>query len=242
MYASFNSETDREKQQLYNILLGRDKNQNVHEKLSDKDIARKISEIPADQIKRLLLSHFNNDGDGDSDSSTIPLTMTPQTTNINPIYENFGVSSHLKLPQNLHEWEIDLYEVDFKKRIGRGVGGTTYLATWSGQNVAVKVAATTDLGLEGWHAEVVSLQRLHHPNVIRLLGSIYNPSPQTYGLVLEYCESGDLSTALKRQTPSNFFWRVAEDVANGMNYLHRKNILHVSNGCYIFLMKKCLIL
>ena len=44
--------------------------------------------------------------------------------------------------------------------------------------------------------------------------------------MLEYCASGDLSAALKRSTPSNFFWRVAEDIANGMNYLHRKNLLH----------------
>ena len=80
--------------------------------------------------------------------------------------------------------------------------------------MAVKVAAITDLGLEGWHTEVHSLKRLHHPNVIRLLGSIYNPSPQTYGLVLEYCNAGDLAAALQRSVPSNFFCKIADDVAN----------------------------
>ena len=125
-----------------------------------------------------------------------------------------------------NEWEIDPYEIEFRKRIGRGVAGTTYLAYWGGQKVAVKVAAITDMGLEGWNTEVRSLRRLHHPNIIRLLGSFYNPSPITYGLVLEFCDAGDLSAALRRWTPPNFFFRVAGDVANGMAYLHGRSILH----------------
>ena len=124
------------------------------------------------------------------------------------------------------DWDIDCYEIEFKKRIGRGVAGTTYLAHWSGQPVAVKVAAITDLGVQGWKTECESLRQLHHPNVVRLLGSIFSPSPRTFGLVLEYCESGDLKSALSRWTPTNFFWKVASDIANGMSYLHRKGIIH----------------
>lgn len=124
------------------------------------------------------------------------------------------------------DWDIDCYEIEFKKRIGRGVAGTTYLAHWSGQPVAVKVAAITDLGVQGWKTECESLRQLHHPNVVRLLGSIYNPNPRTFGLVLEYCEAGDLKSALSRWTPKDFFWKVAGDIANGMSYLHRKGIIH----------------
>ena len=124
------------------------------------------------------------------------------------------------------DWDIDCYEIEFKKRIGRGVAGTTYLAHWSGQPVAVKVAAITDLGVQGWKTECESLRLLHHPNVVRLLGSIYNPNPRTFGLVLEYCEAGDLKSALSRWTPTNFFWKVAGDIANGMSYLHKKGIIH----------------
>jgi hypothetical protein len=38
--------------------------------------------------------------------------------------------------------------------------------------VAVKVASITEMGLEGWRTEVKALQKLHHPNIIRLLGSV----------------------------------------------------------------------
>lgn len=214
LLTSLNQEADPEKKYIYDILLTRE-DKDLQYDLTDKEAITQISQMPSEQVKRLLMSHLKDHNS--SPMSVEPTTFVDEELLPQPNLPNLNIPA---------EWDIDLYEVEFRKRIGRGVGGTTYLAEWSGQNVAVKVAAITDLGLEGWQSEVNSLQRLHHPNVIRLLGSIYNPSPQTYGLVLEYCESGDLSTALNNPTPSNFFWRVAEDVAKGMNYLHRKNILH----------------
>jgi hypothetical protein len=124
------------------------------------------------------------------------------------------------------EWDIDIYEIKFQKRIGQGASGTTYMAHWSGQNVAVKVASITEFGLEGWQKEVATLQKLHHPNIIRLLGSIYHPNPLTFCLVLEYCNGGDLATALKYPTPRNFFWNVAISIANAMTYLHSRQVIH----------------
>ena len=197
--------------------------------LSESEVAQELAKMPAEQIKHLLLRHVQgNDaaptpalGSSESTSETSLEVEAPRGQFPNPLLQ-----SSVSPPHNLQEWEIDLYEIEFRQRIGRGLGGTTYLAKWSGQQVAVKVSANTDLGLEGWYTEVHSLKRLHHPNVIRLLGAVYNPSPQTYGLVLEYCNSGDLSKALQRPTPPNFFWKIADDVANGMGYLHRKQILH----------------
>jgi serine/threonine protein kinase len=124
------------------------------------------------------------------------------------------------------EWEIDLYEIRFIKRIGQGTAGTTYLADWAGLKVAVKVASISELGLDGWRTEVQALQKLHHPNIIRLLGSVCHPSPLTFCLVLEYCDAGDLSGVLKTATPSNFFFRVADGIAKGGTYLHKKGVIH----------------
>ncbi len=71
-----------------------------------------------------------------------------------------------------------------------------------------------------------ALQRLHHPNVIRLLGSVYHETPLTYCLVLEYCNAGDLSTVLKYPTPKNFFFTAALGIANAMAYLHSRCVIH----------------
>jgi len=82
------------------------------------------------------------------------------------------------------------------------------------------------MGLEGWQAELSSLKKLHHTNIIRFFGAIYNPSPVTYCLVLEYCSGGDLSEALVHNTPPNFFTTVSSGVANALYYLHKLDFLH----------------
>ena len=126
----------------------------------------------------------------------------------------------------MKEWEIDVYELKFMKRIGQGAAGTTYLADWSGENVAVKVASITELGLEGWRTEVQALQKLHHPNIIRLLGSVYHQHPLTFCLVLEYCDAGDLASALAKTVPADFFFHVATSVSKGLVYLHSRGLIH----------------
>jgi mitogen-activated protein kinase kinase kinase 11 len=126
----------------------------------------------------------------------------------------------------MKEWEIDVYELKFLKRIGQGAAGTTYLADWAGDNVAVKVASITEIGLDGWRTEVQALQKLHHPNIIRLLGSVYHQQPLTFCLVLEYCDGGDLATAMTKTVPSNFFFHVATSIAKGLVYLHHRGVIH----------------
>lgn len=76
------------------------------------------------------------------------------------IEKELAIPGNLAEKPSLDEWEVSLYEVEFHKRIGRGSAGTTYLAKWARQDVAVKVAATNDLGLEGWKAEIASLKKV----------------------------------------------------------------------------------
>jgi hypothetical protein len=198
-----------------------------------------IAELPPDVVKRKLIEYM-----GQQDESVPPppppslmsellLTESSSAPQLASEANKRGeslLSGMLQFPaasvESSKEWQINLDELQFRKRIGRGNAGTTYLAQWSGQTVAAKVAALSEMGLDGWKAEVQTLQRLHHPNVIRLLGSVYNENPLTYCLVLEYCNAGDLSNALQSPTPPDFFNRVATDVANGMAYLHKRGVLH----------------
>jgi len=121
-------------------------------------------------------------------------------------------------------WHISLEELKLERRIGAGSAGTTYVAAWQGAVVAVKVATTGSVGVSGWRAEFRALKQLRHPNVVRCLGAVV--APPTYCLVLEYCAGGDLRQALGAPTPAGFFWMVADGVAAGMAYLHRKGIMH----------------
>lgn len=209
------------------------------EQVFGTDSQVQVSEMPAEMVKQKVVDYMGTPPPPPpptlGESASAPLLHSPeQQQDESPAKTSSLLSGMLSQQQQRppteeqpsKEWQISLDELQFKKRIGSGTAGTTYLAKWSGQLVAVKVAALSDMGLDGWKAEIQALQRLHHPNVIRLLGSVYNENPLTYCLVLEYCNAGDLSHALQGPTPPNFFVSVATDIANGMAYLHKRGVLH----------------
>jgi len=153
--------------------------------------------------------------------------ILPTSPTLPPVTSGGGLASSGLASESKEEndWRIDWSEVLLERLIGSGAAGMTYAAQWQGATVAVKIATPCASGRESWRAEVRALTRLHHPNVVRCLGTIV--APPTYCLVLEYCNGGDVRQALNQPpTPPNFFWRVAEGVASGMAYLHRKNVLH----------------
>eukprot|EP00980_Cylindrotheca_fusiformis_P003582 scaffold794_cov131-Cylindrotheca_fusiformis.AAC.6 len=178
-----------------------------------------VEAMSAEEVKIAILAALNAPR-----TLNAPVKDSPTTTLNEDLQE---VLQQNPLPKTRsREWDISIYEIKFNKRIGQGASATTYLADWSGQKVAVKVASITKFGLDGWRREVAALQRLHHPNVIRLMGSVEHQDPLTYCLVLEYCNSGDLNTALKYPTPCNFFFHVSISIANAMSYLHKRHIIH----------------
>ena len=121
------------------------------------------------------------------------------------------------------ELRINLDELTFRRRIGSGAAGVTYLAVRAGSTVAVKLACGGG-GVDDWRREVRALARLRHPNVVRCVGVIC--APPSFGLVIEYCAGGDLSTALTQPTPPAFLGHVAQGVAAGMLHLHERAMLH----------------
>lgn len=204
-------------------------------KASPTKIEQLVSELQsmnAEVAKSRLLKALNKElGNEISPSDNCPSEKSGDSVQLDtPLANNekreLTSSVNGKSRKLSKEWEISIYEIKFSKRIGQGASATTYKATWLRQEVAVKVASITEFGLEGWRREVGALQRLHHPNVIRLLGSVEHENPLTYCLVLEYCNAGDLNTALKYPTHKNFFFHCAESIANAMTYLHSRHIIH----------------
>ena len=117
---------------------------------------------------------------------------------------------------------IELDELIFRRKIGSGSAGVTYLALYQGNIVAAKMASSS--GVDDWKREVEALSQLQHPNIIRCMGVIC--ATPSFGLVLEYCTGGDLSTRLSQPTPAGFLIRIGRDVVTGMEYLHCRGVLH----------------
>jgi hypothetical protein len=119
---------------------------------------------------------------------------------------------------------ISVDDLKLRQRIGSGAAGATYLGSWKGATVAVKVATGGRMGIQGWRAEVAALGQLRHPNVVRCWGVVVGPPMR--GVVLEHCGGGDVRHALQAPTPPGFFSRVAEGVATGVAYMHSMGMLH----------------
>jgi hypothetical protein len=191
------------------------------------DLVSALEKMTSEEIKSLILQSIQEKETLDNASSDKKVESN-QYAGLGDALETNVAGVDKSQATSLSEgWQIDIYEIKFRKRIGQGSFATTYLASWNAvEQVAIKVASTTENGLEGWRTEVAALQKLHHPNVIRLLGSVEHKNPLTYCLVLEYCNAGDLATVLKYPTPRNFFFHVSCSLANAMMYLHKRHILH----------------
>ena len=125
------------------------------------------------------------------------------------------------------ELRIALEDLAFTRRIGSGAAGVTYLAKYQGGTVAVKLAGGGG-GVDDWQREVRAFARLRHTNIVRFIGAIC--APPSVGLVIEYCDHGDVSSAITRNAapnlPPGFVLHVAGGVDAGMLHLHERSLLH----------------
>ncbi|KAL1299326.1 hypothetical protein AAHE18_18G101400 [Arachis hypogaea] len=113
---------------------------------------------------------------------------------------------------------------NFTTLIGQGAFGPVYKAQMcTGETVAVKVLATNSKqGEKEFHTEVMLLGRLHHRNLVNLVG--YCAEKGQHMLVYVYMSKGSLASHLYSEENGTLGWdlrvHIALDVARGLEYLH----------------------
>ena len=108
--------------------------------------------------------------------------------------------------------------------LGQGEFGVVHRGRWHGTPVAVKVLhADRQIRVEELAAEIASLLKVHHPNVVQFLGAVTRVPP--YLVVTEIMEGGSLEAALRRGTKFSLrrALELALDCARGLEYLHLPN-------------------
>nr|KYP52546.1 LRR receptor-like serine/threonine-protein kinase RPK2 [Cajanus cajan] len=108
--------------------------------------------------------------------------------------------------------------------IGNGGFGATYKAEISpGILVAVKrLAVGRFQGVQQFHAEIKTLGRLHHPNLVTLIG--YHACETEMFLIYNYLPGGNLEKFIQERSTRAVDWRIlhkiALDIARALAYLH----------------------
>nr|TKW22712.1 hypothetical protein SEVIR_4G245600v2 [Setaria viridis] len=120
-----------------------------------------------------------------------------------------------------HEIELATDYFSDAKKIGEGGYGTVYKCTLDHTEVAVKVIQQDSSDkIDEFLREVEILSKLHHPNLVLLLGFC----PEIGCLVYEYMENGSLEDQLinNKGQPLHWFLRfqIIFEVSCGLAFLH----------------------
>lgn len=113
-------------------------------------------------------------------------------------------------------------------RLGEGAYGVVEMvkSKIDGEIAAAKIA------LKGKHSnatvnEIAILEKLSHPNILRLLAKYETASE--YWLILEFCQHGSLYDFLRKinfNLDDSLISVITFDMLNALSYLHEKGIIH----------------
>uniref|UniRef100_A0A8C7ZEZ5 non-specific serine/threonine protein kinase n=1 Tax=Oryzias sinensis TaxID=183150 RepID=A0A8C7ZEZ5_9TELE len=141
---------------------------------------------------------------------------------------NFVMLQHRGNRDSSYYWEVHSREVQIQKRIGTGSFGTVYKGKWHG-DVAIKILKVkepTPEQLQAFKNEMQVLRKTRHVNILLFMGYMTKPN---FAIITQWCEGSSLYRHLHvSETKFDTMRRidVARQTAQGMDYLHAKNIIH----------------
>ncbi|KAG7308377.1 hypothetical protein JYU34_005574, partial [Plutella xylostella] len=132
---------------------------------------------------------------------------------------------------SMKEWDIPYDELKLFEVIGTGRFGTVYRGSWHGA-VAVKLLHVQALGddvtpLDTFKHEVATFRKTRHENLVLFMGACMKPPK--LAIVTSLCAGMTLYTHVhlrRDKFNANKSVLVAQQLAQGMGYLHARGIIH----------------
>ncbi|XP_059449958.1 rust resistance kinase Lr10-like [Corylus avellana] len=149
------------------------------------------------------------------------------------VVEEFLQSHNNLVPIRYSYSEIRKITKNFKDKLGEGGYGTVFKGTLrSGRHVAIKMLGKSKANGEDFISEVATIGRIHHLNVVQLIGFCVERSKRA--LVYELMPNGSLNKFIFLSEECtllsyNQMYDIALGVARGIEYLHQgcdMQILH----------------
>eukprot|EP00041_Stephanoeca_diplocostata_P025907 m.690240 g.690240 ORF g.690240 m.690240 type:complete len:418 (+) comp22848_c0_seq18:349-1602(+) len=146
--------------------------------------------------------------------------------------ENATVSKPSTPPNSQYsslEWEINYDEIEMQDKIGAGSFGVVYKGKWHGV-VAVKkltVSNPTPEQLRSFKNEVLVLRKTRHRNCLLFMGAC--TKQPNLAIVTQWCEGNSLNHQIHMtdvRLSKAHKADVACQIAQGVEYLHSKAIIH----------------
>ncbi|XP_044728562.1 kinase suppressor of Ras 1 [Chrysoperla carnea] len=182
------------------------------------------------------VSACGSGGSGSTDSEQTPVRVDSQESQVS---DNELVSENARNLQrwprqnsqlSMREWDIPFDELKMGERIGVGRFGTVFRGNWHG-DVAIKILnmdyLDDDKALEAFKSEVGTFRKTRHENLVLFMGACMKPP--RLAIVTSLSKGMTLYTHIhlrKDKFNMNKTTIVAQQITQGMGYLHARGIVH----------------
>ncbi|XP_062147196.1 LEAF RUST 10 DISEASE-RESISTANCE LOCUS RECEPTOR-LIKE PROTEIN KINASE-like 2.7 [Alnus glutinosa] len=147
------------------------------------------------------------------------------------VVEEFLQSHNNLMPIRYSYSEIRKMTKNFKDKLGEGGYGTVFKGTLrSGRLVAIKMLGKSKANGQEFTNEVATIGRIHHVNVVQLIGFCVEGSKRA--LVYEFMPNGSLNNYIFSPEVSTLLsydkmYDIALGVARGIEYLHQGCVMQI---------------
>ncbi|KAJ0243130.1 receptor-like protein kinase [Hirschfeldia incana] len=134
-----------------------------------------------------------------------------------------------------YSWDdVEALTSNFSRKIGSGGYSSIYMARLSSSaKAALKVHVSSHRLYKIFKLELDILLRLHHPNIVKLLG-YFDDSEENGALLLEYLPQGNLQENLRSNSKQVLPWRnriaIALQLVQAIEHIHEKCIPQIVHG------------
>lgn len=129
-----------------------------------------------------------------------------------------------------NDWELDPMELIFAEKIASGAFGDLFRGHYCGQEVAIKIlrgVQDDSVQFQEFLQEVAIMRKVRHKNVVQFIGAC--TKKPNLCIVFEYMPGGSVFDYARKKNgnlPVATILRIALEVARGMDYLHKRKIVH----------------